>query len=107
MDKLGKQVYQNPELAHYYRGLVPVPTLQMVDDVLAIQKCSAQSLHQNSVVNTFMELEKLKLSETKYHKLHIGNNHINYPGVKVHESPMNESNMETYLGDQIHNSGKI
>ena len=43
MDKLGKQVYQNPELTYLYKGIVPVPTLQMVDDILSIQNCSPQS----------------------------------------------------------------
>ena len=52
LDKLGKLVYNNPGLLYYYKGVVPCPPLQMVDDVLAVQKCSASSLHMNTVINT-------------------------------------------------------
>ena len=63
MDKLGKLVYSRPDLLYYYKVIVAVPTLQMVDDVLGVQKCSSQSAQLNTVVNSFMDLEKLKLSE--------------------------------------------
>ena len=72
MDKLGKLLYNKPELLYYYKGVVACPPLQMVDDILAVQKCSPQSVQVNTVVNTFMELEKLTLSKTKCHNLHIG-----------------------------------
>ena len=39
LDKLGKYVYKNPDLLYYYKNCVPIPPLEMVDDVLAIQKC--------------------------------------------------------------------
>ena len=105
MEKLGKHMYNNHELMYYYKGLVAVPSLQMVDDVLTITKCSSQSPQVNTVVNTFMELEKLKLSETKCHKLHIGKNRRNCRDLKVHDDELCESSQETYLGDKIHNSG--
>ena len=63
MDKLGQLAYSNPDLLYYYKGLVATPPLQMVDDILAIQKCSRKSQRINGVINTFIELEKLTLSE--------------------------------------------
>ena len=53
MDKLGKLAYENPDLLYYYKGLVATPPLQMVDDVLGIQKCSRKSRRLNGVINTF------------------------------------------------------
>ena len=50
------------------------PPKQMVDDVLGRQNCLAKSKWLNTIVNTFMELEKLTLDKTKWHKLHIGSN---------------------------------
>jgi hypothetical protein len=47
MDKLGKLVYSKPELLYMYKGVVEVPTLQMVDDILGVQKCSPQSVQLN------------------------------------------------------------
>ena len=65
MDKLSQQIYGNPDLLYYYKGVVPTPPLQMVDDLLGIQKCSKKSAKLNSRINTFIELEKLKLSDKK------------------------------------------
>ena len=74
MDKLGQQLYRNPDMLFYYKGLVPTPPLQMVDDVLGIQKCSKKSVKLNNIINTFIELEKLNLSRKKCHNIHIGRN---------------------------------
>ena len=105
MDKLGKLVYNQPELLYQYRGEVAVPPLQMVDDVLGVQNCSPQSLQLNSVINTFMENEKLTLSKTKCHNLHIGKCRRNCPELTVHDIPMKNSKAEKYVGDIINNSG--
>ena len=65
MDKLSQQIYGNPDLLYYYKGVVPTPALQMVDDLLGNQKCSKKSVKLNSRINTFIMLEKLKLSDKK------------------------------------------
>ena len=101
MDKLGQFVYDKPELLYYYKGLVATPPLQMVDDILGIQKCSSKSRNLNTSINTFIELEKLKLSESKCSNVHIGNNLKNCQEFKVHGKKMKHSNQETYLGDKI------
>ena len=44
----------------------------MVDDVLGIQKCSSKSRKLNNAINTFIELEKLTLSQKKCHNVHVG-----------------------------------
>ena len=106
MDKLGKLIYSKPELMYLYKGIVEVPTLQMVDDILGIVKCSPQSKQLNTVVNTFMESEKLTLSQKKCHKVHIGKEDRNCCDLKVHERVMHEASSEKYLGDIIHKSGK-
>ena len=104
--KLGKLVYGNKDLLYYYKGLVACPPLQMVDDVLAVQKCSIKSKQLNTVINTFMECEKLTLSKTKCNKIHIGNTKTICQDLKVHEAKMKQSKAEKYLGDIVHESGK-
>ena len=104
MDKLGKYVYEHKELQYYYKGLVGCPPLQMVDDILTLQTCSkANTL--NTVVNTFMELEKLTLSKSKCHKLHLGNKVRQCNDMKVHGETVQNSKTEKYLGDLICNNG--
>ena len=109
MDKLGKMMYENPDLLYKYKGSVPVPCLQMVDDVMVLSKCSSsQSVQCNSVVNSFMDTKKLSLSKTKCHNVHIGNVKANgCSRLKVHNSPMLNETQVKYLGDQVNNSGQI
>ena len=107
MDKLGKLAYSNTDLLYYYKGLVGTPPLQMVDDIMGIQKCSSKSLQLNSAINTFIDLEKLKLSKKKCHNIHIGKQNMECPALVVHESKMENSSQETYLGDIVHQSGSI
>ena len=107
MEKLGQQIYNNPDLLYYYKGLVPTPPLQMVDDILGIQKCSRKSPELNSTINTFIELEKLKLSDKKCYNVHIGKSGNKCHKLRVHEQQMKNTNQEKYLGDIIHKSGMI
>ena len=101
MDKLGRLKYDNPEMLYKYKGQVGVPAMEMVDDIIDIQKCGVESVRANAVVNTFMEHKKLKLSKTKCHKIHCGKKSINCPELKVHNEKMHETNEEKYLGDFI------
>ena len=58
-------------------------------------------------INTFIELEKLTLSQKKCHTVHVGNNLQNCPDLEVHGNKMENSKQETYLGDKIDMSGRI
>ena len=107
MDKLGQLSYENPDLLYYYKGLVATPTLQMVDDILGIQKCSRKSQRMNGMINTFMELEKLTLSQKKCHNVHVGKDAKECPELKVHGAMMTNTSQETYLGDKIDKSGLL
>ena len=90
-DKLGKLVYSNSKQLYYYKGVVACPPLQMVDDVLGVQKCSPSSTYLNTMINTFIELEKLSLSKNKCHKIHTGKLNKECPALKVHGPVMAES----------------
>jgi hypothetical protein len=86
---------------------VPVPPLEMVDDVITASKCGNTAVALNSAVNTFMEQKKLKLSQDKCSQIHIGNkaSNENCPPHKVHKNKMKVSGKEKYLGDYITNKG--
>ena len=110
MDKLGKHVYKKHELLYRYKGVVDVPTLGMVDDILAIQKCSNDTVKINAVINAFVESKKLKLSKSKCHKIHISKKikcDQKCAKLKVHKDEMNDSLKQKYLGDIVDSSGKI
>ena len=60
MDKLGKIVDNNPNVAYNYRERVVVPHLEMVYDILTVSKCGATSLVLNLSVNSFRYSKKLQ-----------------------------------------------
>ena len=53
-----------------------------------------------------MDLEKLTLSKSKCHNIHIGNRRIECPDLKVDDSKMENSDQEVYLGDIINKNAK-
>ena len=79
----------------------------MVDDILFPTKCSQDSIVANAKVNSFMETKKLELNDKKCHKMHIGKNNKNCLSLNVHESKMESSSQEKYLGDILTDDGKI
>ena len=87
MDKLGKLSYNNEDLLYKYRGVVDVPILGMVDDILSIQKCS-KSGKANAHINSFIEAKKLKFSEAKCARIHVGKRQRPCKPLKVHEEKM-------------------
>ena len=105
MDKLGKAAYKEPEHLYKYHG-VPIPPLGMVDDILSVTSVESTS-KINKLINTFIEHKKLKLSQSKCFRIHIGKNHEKCPDLNVHEDEMKMSNKEKYLGDIIDKSGSI
>ena len=106
MEKLGKMAYSNPDLLFYYKNLVGTPPLQMIDDVMAIQKCSTKSLIINKTINTFIDLEKLSLSKNKCHYIHFGNPKTECHILRVDGQKMQNSKKETYLGDILEDNTK-
>ena len=105
MDKLGKIIYEDDKLLYAHKG-TKVPCLQMVDDIITITECDASAVRMNSVVNTFVETQKLKLSEKKCSVLHVGKKCGKCPKFKVHGNKMHKADHIKYLGDTGHESGK-
>ena len=103
MDKLCKSIYNNEELLFKYRGIVNIPPLEMVDDILTAVKCGEKSSDLNLAVNNFVEHKKLKLSAKKCGNIHVGNkaSKSKCPVKVVNGETMKESDKEKYLGDYL------
>ena len=74
MDRLNKIILSQDNLTYHYKGdpHIKLGVLGMVDDNLAIQKCGTSSLQKNAVINSFIEMQRLTLSEEKSVFLHVG-----------------------------------
>ena len=101
MDKLCKLAYQKPEVLYKYRKEICVPPLQMVDDIITASECGITSVTNNAIVNAFIDSKKLKLSESKCAKIHIGDktSFENCSQHSVREELMKSSEKEKYVGD--------
>ena len=106
MDKLGKEVYDNPCLVYKYRGSVDVPPLEMVDNIITTSECGSTTVALNATLNLFVERKKLELSYNKCARIHIGKKSENQEchNIKVHKEDMKNSEKEKYLGDYVTNS---
>ena len=58
-DKLAKHVYNHRSL---YKGVVDVPPLLMIDDILTVSEYGATAVAMNATVNMFVETKKLTLN---------------------------------------------
>ena len=84
--------------------MVRIPALEMVDDILDIQKCGIDSVKFNKVVNTFIENKKLELGSDECQKINCGKKSDYCYDLKVQDKDMQNSIKERYLGGQIHQS---
>ena len=60
-----------------------MPTLEMVDNVITVSKCGSKSIALNQIVNSSIDLKKLKLSEGKCCTIFIGKKNGLCPEHKV------------------------
>ena len=68
-----------------------IGVLGMVDDTISIGECGTQSVSKNAVLNSFIENQRLTLSDDKSCVLHIGNPRYcleKCPSLKVHDRDM-------------------
>ena len=67
MDKLNQIVMSNEHLQYYYKEdkSIPIGIRGMVDDTIGVSKCGNTAVQLNSVINTFIETQRLTLSKEK------------------------------------------
>ena len=78
----------------------------MIDDVLTVTSVE-NTAEMNTLVKTFVESKKLRLSHEKCSRIHIGNGHTDCPKLKVHENTKKETKSEKYLGEINNETGNI
>ena len=109
IDTLGKETLASTECGktlYKYRDCVKIPALSFVDDILSVTECGPNSVKMNAYVQSKVDSKKLRLSDKKCVKMHIGGNKNSCPSLKIHETEMKISQKEKYLGDVITNDTK-
>ena len=65
VDSFGKECLKEKKHLFMYRGLVEVPPLSMVDDLLCISSCGVKSVMMNSFIKAKSNIKKLQFGEQK------------------------------------------
>ena len=89
---------------------VRLGVLGMVDDTLAISHCGVPDIQKNSVINSFIEAQRLTLSKKKSVVIHIsGRSKCQQvcPTLQVQNEDMRTVDSVWYLGDIISASGSL
>ena len=111
MDQLNKIILPQQKLTYCYKGdeNIKIGVLGMVDDNLAISKCGINSLQKNAIINSFIETQRLTLSEETSVVLHISKKKCKKrcPQLKVHKNSMKTVESVRYLGDVVSASGSM
>ena len=82
----------------------------MVDDTLGISKCGTEAIKLNSLINSFVQTQRLTLSEAKSVLVNIGKKHQNNvprPKLKIHKSQRKEVASAKYLGNFVSSTGGV
>ena len=104
IDKIGKKALQRNVHLYCYKGLVKIPPLGMIDDLLVITQCGNKSVSANIFINNEIEFKKLRLhtavngKSSKCQVLHVGKSCGECKALKVHDCEMNQAKFDTYLG---------
>ena len=60
VDKIGKECILGDKYLYSYKGIVDVPPLGMVDDLVCVSECGPDAVMMNSYVNAQTNLKKLQ-----------------------------------------------
>ena len=108
IDNIGKEALEKSEgNLLKYRNCVSIPPLSLIDDIIAITKCS----HDAVVMNAFIEAKtqdlQLELGFKKCCQLHVGCSSDTCSTLTVQSQEMVKASKQMYLGDLLSADGKI
>ena len=131
VDMFGKECLEENKYLYKYKGVLDIPPLGMVDDLLCVSVCGHQTSMMNAFINHKTHSRKLQFGPDKCKKLHVGKEResfkcqdlhvggwkrINSKIVKTGKEGVKESlkekeliktaDQEKYLGDIVQSNGK-
>ena len=72
VDTMGKECLEEKKHLFYFKDIVPVPPLGMVDDLLTISECGYKAKLMNEFINFKTGTKRLQFGTSKCIKMHIG-----------------------------------
>ena len=72
VDTMGKECLDEAKHLYYYKDMVPIPPLGLVDDLFTITKCGYKTNLMNKFINVKSAMKKLQFGASKCVKMHVG-----------------------------------
>ena len=72
VDTFGKECLEEEKHLYYFKDIVPIPPLGMVDDLLTISECGFKSKLMNEYINFKTGSKRLQFGTSKCIKMHVG-----------------------------------
>ena len=72
VDTMGKECLEKKQHLFYFKGIVPIGPLGMVDDLLTISECGYKTCLMNQYINSKTGCKRLQFGTNKCIKMHIG-----------------------------------
>ena len=72
VDTIGQECVEENKYTYMYKGVVEIPPLGMVDDLLCFSDCGFKSVMMNTFINFKTNSKKLQFGISKCKKMHIG-----------------------------------
>ena len=85
IDTFGKECLNESKLLYPYKNDLGVPSLGMVDDMLAVIRCGVETVEMNAFFNQKTNMKKLQFGPDKCHQLHIGKKQVTCPDLFIDE----------------------
>ena len=87
----------NTKLDPYkYKGIVEIPALGWIDDVITVSECGYKTARLNSFINAKFALKMLRLWAEKCNMMHVGNNHEDYKNIQLCVDGWSVKTVENY-----------
>ena len=76
VDTIGKECLQKMKHIYYFKNIVPIPPLGMVDDLLTISECGYKTRLMNEFINFKTGSKRLQFGASKCIKMHVGKENL-------------------------------
>ena len=113
-DTLGRDLLSSDEgfALYTYKGIVDIPPVCFLDDVLGLSKCGIETTELNCAINSKMEAKNLLLGKDKCEVMHIekrGSKSIKCKTttMKVHNDNRKTTKSIKYLGEVLNSEGNV
>ena len=96
VDNIGKESLNTQLDPYKYKGIVEIPALGWIDDVITVSESGYKTARLNSFINAKFALKKLRLGAKKCYMMHVGNNHEDYKNVQLCVDGWSVETVENY-----------